>query len=140
MAGGNQREVQKRYRERKKNHTKMLEEKVKELERKLAAFENEKRELDKDSAIGSMAIGRVVDPMGCGTDEENASGPRDSALPQICPGARQFMEKLDPLVGRLRDLLDRGPPTPTFAERSPTSSPSAPRRKRPARSTRCKSS
>ena len=109
VAGGNQREVQKRYRERKKNHTKMLEEKVKELERKLAAFENEKRELDKDSVIAHMAIGRVVDPMGCGTDEENASGPRDSALPQICPlEHRQFMEKLDPLVGRLRDLLDRG--------------------------------
>ena len=48
VAGGISARCAVRYRERKKNHTKMLEEKVKELERKLAAFENEKRELDKD--------------------------------------------------------------------------------------------
>lgn len=109
VPGGNQREVQKRYRERKKNHTKMLEEKVKELERKLAAFENEKREQDDDGVIAHMAIGRVVGPVCCGTDEEGASESRDLALPRVCPlEHRQFMEKLDPLVGRLGDLLERG--------------------------------
>ena len=109
VSGGNQREVQKRYRERKKNHTKMLEEKVKELERKLAAFEKEKRERDDDGVIAHMAIGRVVGPVCCGTDEEGASEPSDAALPQTCPlEHRQFMEKLDPLVGRLRELLERG--------------------------------
>ena len=109
VPGGNQREVQKRYRERKKNHTKMLEEKVKELERKLAAFEKEKREQDDDGVIAHMAIGRVVGPVCCGTDEEGASEPSDAALPQTCPlEHRQFMEKLDPLVNRLGDLLEHG--------------------------------
>jgi hypothetical protein len=109
VPGGNQREVQKRYRERKKNHTKMLEQKVKELERKLAAFEKEKREQDDDGVIAHMAIGRVVGPVCCGTDEEGASDSRDLDLPRVCPlEHRQFMERLDPLVGRLGDLLERG--------------------------------
>ena len=60
VPGGNQREVQKRYRERKKNYTKDLERKVETLETQLKELIGAKQRADEDDVITLVATGRVV--------------------------------------------------------------------------------
>ena len=60
IPGGNQREVQKRYRERKKNYTKDLERKVETLETQLKELIGAKQRADEDDVITLVATGRVV--------------------------------------------------------------------------------
>ena len=60
VPGGNQREVQKRYRERKKNYTKDLEKKVATLETELKKLQSENEEKHEDAFLTHVALGRIV--------------------------------------------------------------------------------
>ena len=60
VPGGNQRAVQKRYRERKKNYTKDLENKVEKLQSQLKQMQSAAEQKHEDDVLAHMALGRVV--------------------------------------------------------------------------------
>ena len=118
---GNQREVQKRYRERKKNHVKMLEEKVKTLEARLAAMQHREREKAEDDVIAHVAVGALVETTracggGGGGDGDGDAGEERLAYAanpshgiKKCPLEHQrFLKRLEQSALEMKALLDKG--------------------------------
>ena len=115
---GNQREVQKRYRERKKNHVKMLEEKVKTLEARLAAMQHREREKAEDDVIAHVAVGALVETTracggGGGDGDAGEEGLAYAANPshgiKKCPLEHQrFLKRLEQSALEMKALLDQG--------------------------------
>ena len=128
VPGGNQREVQKRYRERKKNYTKDLEAKVQTLETQLKELRGGKQRADKDEVLTHMALGRVVPAKGglgfCSRgagateDDDSAYSTIDSKTEKAgaknvnigeCPSEhRKFSDAFRAKMDDLRALLDAG--------------------------------
>jgi len=121
IPGGNQREVQKRYRERKKNYTKDLERKVESLETQLKELIGAKQRADEDDVLTLVATGRVVQhdhhPGGPGGYDDdsaystvNASrGPGGNGAVGDCPlEHRRVAEAFHAKIANMRALLDAG--------------------------------
>jgi hypothetical protein len=129
VPGGNQREVQKRYRERKKNYTKDLEAKVQTLETQLKELRGAKQRADKDEVLTHMALGRVVPAKGglngfCSRgagateDDDSAYSTIDSKTEKAgaknvnigeCPlEHRKFSDAFRVKIDDLQALLDAG--------------------------------
>ena len=126
VPGGNQREVQKRYRERKKNYTKELEAKVQTLETQLKELRSAKERADEDEVLTHMALGRVVPAKGglgfCGRgagateDDDSAYSTIDSKTRAEkknvigdCPlEHRKFSDAFRAKMDDLQALLDAG--------------------------------
>ena len=127
VPGGNQRAVQKRYRERKKNYTKDLEKKVEVLETQLKQLQSEQHTKHEDDVLAHMALGRVVpdgrlEVGGCsggggGDDDDDAFSSIDanSGLEKKkvnlkkCPLEHQrFIDSYHGKIQNMRLMLDRG--------------------------------
>ena len=128
VPGGNQREVQKRYRERKKNYTKDLEAKVQTLETQLKELRGAKQRANEDEVLTHMALGRVVPNKGglgfCSRgagateDDDSAYSTIDSKTEKAgaknvnigeCPlEHRKFSDAFRAKMDDLRALLDAG--------------------------------
>jgi len=118
IPGGNQREVQKRYRERKKNYTKDLERKVESLETQLKELIGAKQRADEDDVLTLVATGRVVqhDHHPGGYDDDSAystvdasRGPGGNRAVGDCPlEHRRVAEAFHAKIANMRALLDAG--------------------------------
>ena len=118
VPGGNQREVQKRYRERKKNYTKDLERKVESLETQLKELIGAKQRADEDDVLTLVATGRVVqhDHHPGGYDDDSAystvnasRGPGGNGAVGDCPlEHRRVAEAFHAKIANMRALLDAG--------------------------------
>jgi hypothetical protein len=118
IPGGNQREVQKRYRERKKNYTKDLERKVESLETQLKELIGAKQRADEDDVLTLVASGRVVrhDHHPGGYDDDSAystvdasCGPGGNGAVGECPlEHRRVAEAFHAKIANMRALLDAG--------------------------------
>ena len=80
VSGGNQREVQKRYRERKKNYTKDLEKKVEFLETQLKEMRGAQEQAKEDEILTHIAMGRIVPGGGKGQHRVCGAGAMDDEL------------------------------------------------------------
>ena len=118
VPGGNQREVQKRYRERKKNYTMDLERKVESLETQLKELIGAKQRADEDDVLTLVATGRVVqhDHHPGGYDDDSAystvnasRGPGGNGAVGDCPlEHRRVAEAFHAKIANMRALLDAG--------------------------------
>ena len=118
IPGGNQREVQKRYRERKKNYTMDLERKVESLETQLKELIGAKQRADEDDVLTLVATGRVVqhDHHPGGYDDDSAystvnasRGPGGNRAVGDCPlEHRRVAEAFHAKIANMRALLDAG--------------------------------
>ena len=118
VPGGNQREVQKRYRERKKNYTKDLERKVESLETQLKELIGAKQRADEDDVLTLVATGRVVrhghHPGGYDDDSaystvDASCGPGGNGAVGECPlEHRRVAEAFHAKIANMRALLDAG--------------------------------
>ena len=118
IPGGNQREVQKRYRERKKNYTMDLERKVESLETQLKELIGAKQRADEDDVLTLVATGRVVqhDHHPGGYDDDSAystvnasRGPGGNGAVGDCPlEHRRVAEAFHAKIANMRALLDAG--------------------------------
>ena len=118
IPGGNQREVQKRYRERKKNYTKDLERKVESLETQLKELIGAKQRADEDDVLTLVATGRVVrhghHPGGYDDDSaystvDASCGPGGNGAVGECPlEHRRVAEAFHAKIANMRALLDAG--------------------------------
>ena len=120
IPGGNQREVQKRYRERKKNYTKDLERKVETLETQLKELIGAKQRADEDDVLTLVATERVVQhdchPV-MGHDDDSAYSTVDASRGAVggngavgeCPlEHRRVAEAFTAKIANMRALLDAG--------------------------------
>lgn len=114
--GSNQRAVQKRYRERKKQHTASLEAKVAELQSRIDELESEKREMSDLAANGAVPDRRAAqggDESGiastaCVLVDAAAIG-RDGRASSACEKARkEYLLKFGEKVRHMRSALERG--------------------------------
>jgi len=124
VPGGNQREVQKRYRERKKNYTKDLERKVEVLETQLKELRSAQERANEDEILTHMALGRIApgggnhQTRGCGADAMNNDHSANSSVDVDsvrgselgdCPlEHRRVAEAFHAKISDLRALLDVG--------------------------------
>lgn len=114
--GSNQRAVQKRYRERKKQHTASLEAKVAELQSRIDELESEKREMSDLAANGTVPDRRPAQ----GGDESGiastacvlvdaAAVGQDGRMSSACEKARkEYLLKFGEKVRHMRSALERG--------------------------------
>ena len=114
--GSNQRAVQKRYRERKKQHTASLEAKVAELQSRIDELESEKREMSDLAANGTVPDRRPAqggDESGiastaCGLVDAASIG-GDGRMSSTCEKARkEYLLKFGERVRHMRSALERG--------------------------------